>query len=84
MKLQGKVLSAKEEKRTLTSKQDGTLKEHKIYHVLLLAQSGKDAEVLNCESWNPENFTLPEIGKDWETPPIRSVQFEGSVGTVRF
>lgn len=84
MKLVGTVLSAKEETRELTSKTDGQIKKHKIYHVLMLAKTEGDNEVFNCESWNPENFTLPQVGKEWTTPPIRSINFEGQVGSVRF
>lgn len=84
MKIKGKVLSAKKETRSLVSKTTGMQKEHIIYHVLVLSTSGGETEVLNCEGWNTENFVLPEVNKDWESPKIRSVNFEGDVGTVRF
>lgn len=84
MIIKGKVLSAKKETRSLVSKATGMKKEHTIYHVLLLSTCGGQAEVLNCEGWNTENFVLPEVNKDWESPKIRSVTFEGDVGTVRF
>lgn len=84
MKIKGNVLSAKQETRQLVSKSTGQIKAHTIYHVLVLAKDGEDTEVLNCEGWNTENFTLPPVGKEWVSPPVRSINFEGSVGTVRF
>lgn len=84
MKVKGKVLQAKHEQRELVSKTDGVKKIHQIYHVLLLSVDGSDTEVLNCESWNPSNFVLPEVGKDWVSPSIRSINFDGPVGSVHF
>lgn len=84
MKLLGSVLSAKEETRELTSKTDGRIKQHKVYHILMLAKTEGDNEVFNCEAWDLENFTLPVVGKEWSTPPIRSINFDGQVGSVKF
>lgn len=84
MKIKGTVLSAKQEIRSLISKSTGQLKQHTVNHILLLTKDGDDTEVLNCEGWNNENFVLPQNGKEWISPPIRSINFEGSVGTVKF
>lgn len=84
MKVKGKVLQATHETRELVGKNDGVKKTHQIYHILLMSVDGAQTEILNCESWNPSNFVLPEVGKEWVSPSIRSINFEGPVGSVKF
>lgn len=84
MKIKGNVLSAKQEFRSLVSKTTGQIKQHIVYHILVISKDGDETEVLNCEGWNTENFIMPTPGKDWVSPPIRSINFEGSVATVKF
>jgi hypothetical protein len=83
MKIKGKVLSAKQEERELVSKTTGLQVKHNIFHILVLSNQDNETEVLNVEAWNPKGFDLPDVGKDWVSPPVKSIQFEGSVGTVR-
>lgn len=86
MKLKGKVLNASIETKVLVGK-DGLKAEHKIGHILMLVSDDGVTQALNVRSFDNPDFMLdsqlPEIGKDWTTPPVRKYEcYDGNVAEV--
>lgn len=81
MTIKGQVLNASIEERDLVNKEN--VKEHvQIAHVLLICKNDKSTEVVNIRAYRP-SFTIPEIGKEWITPPVKKYEnFDGQVAQV--
>lgn len=79
MIVKGTVLNSSIEDREMTDK-NGNKRMSKIAHVLLDVKIGESREVVNIRSYDPK-WTLPEIGKVWESPRIKKYEnYDGMVG----
>lgn len=79
MKAKGTVLNSSIEDREMTDK-DGRKRVSKIAHVLLDCKDGDSREVVNIRCYDP-SWTLPDIGKTWESPRIKKYEnYDGMVG----
>lgn len=81
LKLKGKVLNASKERREIVDK-NGVRSSHEIGHILLVTVLDGVSYVANVRAFDIA-FDLPEIGKDWQTPPIKTYQcYDGQVAEV--
>lgn len=79
MIVKGTVLNSSLEQREMTDKNGGKRMSN-IAHVLLDCKNGESREVVNIRCYDP-SWTLPEIGKVWESPRIKKYEnYDGMVG----
>lgn len=82
LKFKGTVLRAFVEDRELVGK-DGTKRQAKIAHVLMLSGKGAETVPLNIRAYDPV-WALPEIGKEWETPAVKKYEnYDGMTAEVQ-
>lgn len=78
----GQVLNCSSEDRELVGK-DGSKSKRRISHVLLAVGKigAPDYEIVNLRSYDAP-WELPEIGKQWTTPPVKKYENFSGVAEV--
>lgn len=82
MTIKGTVMNASEETRELVGK-DGVKKSAKVTHILMFFKSSTGATFVYKVRAYDATFTLPAVGKDWESPDIKKYEcYDGQVAEV--
>lgn len=81
MKIQGKVINQKTEKRQLLNKQTGKIDERMITHIVLMLEDG---EIVTARTFDAISV-IPETGKVYIIPSVKKYEnYNGMTSEVLF